>query len=130
MCPQTGGDEADLLERLAIDQEDPVGMHIRDEEYLPVGRDADVLWHAALGEFEKIEDAFLYQIDFDQAAAEFASKDGVAAIDREIAVIDARALRRPQRPLQHHAMRIPKIQSFSIFRDNDRRTAVGQEVHV
>src|SRR5689334_21268573 len=50
--PHAGIDEADLLERVALDHEDAVGVHVGDEEHLAVRRDADVLGHSSLGELQ------------------------------------------------------------------------------
>src|SRR5437016_8107116 len=51
-----GLDESGLLESRAVDHENAVGMHVGDEEDLAVGRDADVLRHAAPRELEVARD--------------------------------------------------------------------------
>src|SRR6266700_4171542 len=86
-------DEIDLLEGLAVDHEAPVGPHIGHEEDLAVRGHADVLGHAAPGQLEIPQDLAARHVDLGQAALELAREDGEAAVDGEVGVVDARALR-------------------------------------
>ena len=50
------------------------------------------------------------QIDLDQPAVELAGEDREPAVDREIGVVDAGALRRRDRILRRHRMRVAKVE--------------------
>lgn len=132
-----GRNEVDLSEIIAVHDKNAVRFHIGDEEQLAVGRDTDVLrhaggiFHARLDEL-KISQHFLgNHIDFDQTTiGELAGEDGVAAVDGKVGVIDAGALGRRQRSLQHHRVRIAEFQTLQVFGDDDRIAPVRREVHI
>src|SRR6266513_805584 len=86
--PETGLDEADLGEPATGDEKHTVRLHVGDKENLAVGRDTDVLGHAAFGKGDIAADLVLYEIDLRQFALKFAGEDGEAAIDGEIGVIN------------------------------------------
>ena len=65
--PLPVGDEADFLERLAVDDEHAVGHHVGDEEHLAVRADADVLRHAAFRQLQVAEDLALDEVDLREA---------------------------------------------------------------
>src|SRR5947207_5532237 len=70
-------------------------------------------------------------IDLDQpTAAELTGEDRVFAVDREIRVVDSGALRRRQRLLNCHLLRIAEIELLQALRNNDRGTAVRRKVEV
>ena len=110
------------LERVAVDDVDAVGHHVGDVEELAVGRGADVLRHAfprradhfvlavrplddlgrpaGLDHLRVAQHLAVDQVDLGDGARELAGEDRVAAVDREIGVIDARAARHVDRVLQ------------------------------
>jgi hypothetical protein len=70
------------------------------------------------------------QIDLGQLAAEFAGEDRVAAVDREIGVIDALALGNLKAPLQRHRVRIAKSSRACASTTTIAFLPSGREVHV
>ena len=130
VCADAGGDELDFGEVFAVHDEHAVGHHVRNIEELAVGRDADILRHASLGKLQVAEHLAVDRVDLDQAALEFAGENRVTAVDCEVRVIDAITLRRGQRRLQRHRLRIAEVEPLERFRNHDRRAAVGREVHV
>ena len=68
VCPDTGLDEADLGELIAVDEEHTIRLHVGDKENLAIGRDTDVLRHATLGERDIAENFALDEIDLRQPA--------------------------------------------------------------
>ena len=106
-----GRDEADLPERLAVDDVDAVGHHVGDVEALAVGRGADVLRHAfprradhlvaavrplddlgrpaGLDHLRVAQHLAVDEVDLGDGARELAGEDRVAAVDREVGVVDA-----------------------------------------
>src|SRR5947209_5496179 len=86
VCPETGLNEADLGELVAVDEKHATGLHVGDKENLAVGRDSDILRHAILRERDIPDDVVLYEIDLRQLALEFAGEDGEAAIDGKVGV--------------------------------------------
>src|SRR5262249_9010105 len=87
-------DEVGLFKAVPVNQVDAVGVHVGDIKGRAVGRNADVLRHPPLGELQVTEHLMVDEIDLDQtAAAKFACKDRVAAVNREISVADTGAAR-------------------------------------
>src|SRR5450830_949172 len=145
-------DEADFLEGGAIDDVHAIGVHVVDKEFLAIGRDAYVVRHAlldaadfigrathgaGLGEtfiwhlqFQIAIDLAVHHIDLGDGAVEFAGKDGVAAIVREIGVVDAAALRRINGILHGHGLRIPEVQAMARFGYHDGRLAIRRVIHI
>src|SRR3990172_2704783 len=128
--PDPGRDEADFGEPFTVDEEHTRGLHVGYEEGLAVGRDADVLGHAPLRELEIAEDFPVYEVDLHQASLVLAGKNGEAAVDREVAVVDPGAPRHRERALQRHRLRIAEVEPLQRLGHHDRRAAVGREVHV
>src|SRR5215831_13962451 len=77
---------------------------------LAVGRDADVLRRTLRSELQITEYLVADDVDLDEIAAEFAGEDRIASVDREVAVVDAGTVGRPQRVLQFHRVRIAEIE--------------------
>ena len=93
--PLPVGDEADFLERLAVDDEHAVGHHVGDVEHLAVRADAGC--PAACRPFDSCQVAddlaTRRRVDLrERAVRELAREDRVAAVDREVGVVDAGAL--------------------------------------
>ena len=65
-----------------------LGFHIGDVENFSVRRDARVLGHAALGEFQIADDFFLDQIDLREALGIFTGENCVAPVDGKIGMVD------------------------------------------
>ncbi len=105
-------------------------MHVGDVEQLAVGRDADVLRHAALRQGQIAEHLAIDQVDLHHALLELAGEDRELAVDREVGVVDAGALRRRDRGLHLVGLRIAQIEALQRLGDDDRRFAVGAEIHV
>src|SRR5262249_29883894 len=91
--PKTSLDEPDFAEPVAVDEEHTIGLHVSHKKDLAVGRDPDVLGHAALRKLEVVDDLMLYEINLRQFAFELASKDREATIDGKVGVIDPTAAR-------------------------------------
>ena len=70
------------------------------------------------------------QVDLGDRAVELAGEEGVAAVDREVGVVDAAALGVVDGVLQLHRLRIAEVQALLRLGHDDRRLAVGREVHV
>ena len=82
---------------------------------------ADVLGHAPARELEIAQDFLVRHVDLGQAALELAGEDREAAVDREIRVVDAGALRDRQRRLQRHRLRIAEVQAVPSLGDSASR---------
>ena len=70
------------------------------------------------------------EVDLDQTAIELAREQHVTTIECEICVVDATALRRVDRELGRHGVRITEIEPPTRFGHDNRRLAVGGEVHI
>src|SRR5215469_14239535 len=121
MGTDPGWDEINLFEAAGVDDIDAVGMHVGHVEATAVGRNANVLRHALLRKAQVAQDLAFDEVDLDQtAAAELARKDRIAAVDREIGVVDARTARRRNRLLQRHRLWVTKIEPLSPLGDDNR----------
>src|SRR5438034_5644701 len=95
-------DEADDLEPVAVDQVHAAGFQVRDVEDRAVGTDTNILRDAAVGQGQVPQHLAVAPVDLHEAADVLARHDEVPAVDGEVAVVDAAALRRRHRALQRH----------------------------
>src|SRR5262245_688111 len=125
-----GLDEADLLERVAVDEVDAAAPQLGDVKDLAVGADPEVLGNAATRQLEVAEDLAVDPVDLHESALVFARHDQVPAVDRVVAVVDAGTSRSRQRALERHRLRIAKVEALERFGHDDRRSAIRREVPV
>ena len=147
-----GLDEADLPNASPSTTWTPSAIMSATKKSLAVGRGANVLRHAlprraddlvlAVGPLDDLgrpagldhlrvaQHLAVDEIDLGDGAGELAGEDRVTAVDREIRVIDARAARHVDRVLELHRLRIAEVEPLHRFGDDDRRFAVGREIHV
>ena len=104
-------------------------MHVGDVEELSVGCQLHVLRHAAARKLEGSDDALLPKVDLDQLPGELAAGDQVAAMCREVHVVDA--------PTRHgegmddaEGVRVAEVEPAKPLCDDDRKLAIGREVQV
>ncbi len=72
----------------------------------------------------------VHEVHLGEAAGELAREDREAAVDGEVRVVHAGALRRGDRILQLHGHGIAEVESLQRLGDDDRGLAVGGEIHV
>src|SRR5947209_20521189 len=105
-------DEADDLEPVAVDQVHTAGFQVRDVEDRAVGTDTNILRDAAVGQGQVPQHLAVAPVDLHEAADVLARHDEVPAVDGEVAVVDAAALRRRHRALQRHRLRITEVEAL------------------
>ena len=81
--------EADLGERISVNEKNAIRHHVGHVKNFTVGRDADVLRHPLLRKPQKPQHLLRLRVDLHKRAAEFAGEDRVATIDGKIGVIDS-----------------------------------------
>src|SRR5512146_1283781 len=112
MGSNAGLDKTGFFEGIGVDQKHAAGLHVGYKKNLAVGRNPNVLGHAAFGKRDIANNLALYEIDLRQFTLEFAGEDREAAIDGEIGVINPGAARNCQRTLEFHGLRIAEIESL------------------
>src|SRR5271166_239611 len=120
----------DLFERTSVDQEDAIGHHVGHVEDLAIGRNADVLRHAALGQFQVTQDFTLHEVNLHHRAVELAGKDGVTSVYGKVGVIDAAAVRSLNGVLESHGVRIAQVKPPVGLSHHDGRLPVWREIQV
>src|SRR2546425_11536241 len=123
-------DEPGLFECGAVDEIDTARAKFCNIEDLPVRADSNILRDAAARELEISEHLPAAPVDLHESLGVLTRHDQIPAVDREIAVVDAGTLRHGEGRLQRHRVRIAKVKTLERLRDDDRRAAIGREVHV
>src|SRR5262249_9913500 len=115
-----GLEEADLLERVAVDEVNATAPQLGHVEDLAVGADPDVLGNAAARQLQVAENLAVDPVDLHESALVFARHDQVPPVDRVVAVVDASTSGSRQRALERHRLRIAKIEALERLGHDDR----------
>ena len=129
MSARAGADEAEHAEGGARDFPDAAAAHVRHVENLPVRRELDVLRDRSRRHRENAGHALALHVHLEQLARELTGRDQVAAVGREIHVVDS-AARNVQRVVQSKGVREAEVEAGEPLGDDDREASVRGEVHV
>src|SRR5262245_27091212 len=91
---------------------DPASPQVGDVESRAVGADADILRNAPVRQGQVPKNLASSPVDLHESLSVLTRHDDVCAVDGEVGVIDATALRRRYRTLQCHSFWITEIEAF------------------